>query len=203
MQDQVDSAISILTNGGVVAVPTDTVYGLAACVFDTVAVKRVFDLKRRPEGMALPLLLAESQDLSRYAAHVPDVAWLLVERFWPGALTIIVRKVEEIADLASGGKSSIALRVPDHPIPREIVRGLGAPITGTSANRTGEPSATTSQGVIDQFGSDIDLVVDAGATPAGRSSTVLDLTGKVPRFIRQGAILRQDIEELCGLRLAG
>ena len=203
LQGQIDVAIRTLKDGGVVAIPTDTLYGLAACAFDERAVARVFRLKGRHTRVSLPLLVADVEDIRRWAADIPDLAWALGKRFWPGALTLVLRKADTIPDIVCGGKGTIALRVPDHPVPRTITRELGAPITGTSANRSGKPGLCTAIAVLDEFGDEVDLVVDGGETSAGLPSTVLDLSGEEPRILREGAVAKRDIEELCVGQLAG
>jgi L-threonylcarbamoyladenylate synthase len=202
LQEQVNTAVSILRGGGVVAIPTDTLYGLAAHALNNAAVERVFQLKGRPKGMALPLLLAEPEEVSRYAVDVPEVAWALAERFWPGALTLVLKKADIVSDLVSGGMDTVALRVPDHWVPRYIIRDLGAAITGTSANLSGRPSLMTAQAVRDEFGDKLDMVIDVGQATGGVASTVLDLTGERPRILRQGSVSLGQIEETCGEKVA-
>ena len=202
LQDQIRNAAGTLRNGGVVAIPTDTLYGLAACAFDLQAVRRVFRLKGRPRGMALPLLLADVDDLSTCSVDVPQVARDLADRFWPGALTLVLRKADAIPGVVSGGLDTIALRVPDHQVPRAIVRELGAPITGTSANRSGNAGLTIADDVQKEFGDEIDLLVDGGDDPSGDASTVLDLTVEPPLILREGSVLRPEIEELLGRTVA-
>ena len=199
---QVLAAIDILKKGGVVAIPTDTLYGLAADALIEAAVARVFSMKGRSRGVALPLLLADISDVSEYAAHVPDEAWTLANRFWPGPLTIVLRKTDAVPDLVSGGKDTVALRVPDHKLVRSIVRGLGAPVTGTSANRSGRPGLTTAKAVEAEFQSEVDLVVDGGEAPDGRPSTIVDLSSGTPRMLRHGAVSQKDLEEVLGERSA-
>ena len=191
-------AVSILQAGGVISVPTDTLYGLAASALDEPAVERIYRIKARPPRMALPLLLAESSEMERYAAHIPDVARRLAERFFPGPLTLVLRGSGVVSPAVTAGLDTIALRVPDHWLPRAIVRELGAPITGTSANRSGMPGATTAQAVRAQLGGDVDYVVDGGQSPEGSASTVLDVSGPSPVILREGALRRRDLEEVCG-----
>ncbi|MCI0440136.1 MAG: threonylcarbamoyl-AMP synthase [Chloroflexi bacterium] len=202
-QGQIEEAARVLGRGGVIAVPTDTLYGLASRALDEKAAERIFRLKGRPKGMALPLLLAEPSDISRYAADVPYAAWRLVEKLWPGALTIVLKKSAIVPDVVSGGMDTIALRVPNHHVPREVAQRLGEAITGTSANRSGRPGLTTAQAVREEFGGELDLIVDGGETPGGVASTVLDLTGKRPRILRQGVVSRREIEEACGVQVEG
>ena len=200
LQDQAEAAASILGAGGVVAVPTDTLYGLAACVFDRPAVRRVFGLKGRAHTAPLPVLLSEADQLTECAVDVPDLTWRLAEHFWPGALTLVLKRADGIPSEVSAGRDTIALRVPAHPVPRAIVSQLGAPITGTSANRTGRPALTTAEEVRREFGEELDMVVDNRDLPAGLASTVLDLSAGTPRIVREGAVPRSDLERVCGSR---
>ena len=198
---QIETAINTLRDGGVVAIPTDTLYGLAACAFDETAVAKVFELKGRPAGMALPLLLADAGDSHKCAVDLPPAFGRLAERFWPGALTLIARKSDAVPYAVTAGMDTVGLRVPDHPLARSVARLLGTPITGTSANRSGMPGLTTAQAVRDEFGDAIGFVLDGGDAPGGMASTVLDLSGDTTRILRQGAIGRDAIEAACGLRV--
>ena len=157
----------------------------------------MFRLKGRPAGTALPLLIADSNDVSRWAEGVPGVAWRLVERFWPGALTLVLKRGPAMPEAACGGLDTVGLRVPDHWIPRAIARELGSPITGTSANRSGRPGLTTAAAVRAEFGAEVDMVVDGGEASGGPASTVLDLTGDRPRILRRGGVSEGDISAVC------
>ena len=194
MHVQIRTAVEVLANGGVVAIPTDTLYGLAVCAFDESAVLKVYELKGRPDGMALPLLLADAEDARRCAEEVSQAAWALAERFWPGALTLVVRKSAEVPYGVTAGMDTVALRVPDHPIPRTIAKSLGAPITGTSANLSGRPGLTSAAAVRREFGDSIDFVLDGGDAPGGVASTILDLSGGEMRVLREGAVSWGEIE---------
>ena len=202
LHHQIDGAIHILTNGGVVALPTDTLYCLAAHAFDEAAAARIFRLKGRPTDTALPLLLADPDEISRWARDIPDMAWDLARRFWPGPLTMVLRRSPDIPRNLCGGTDTVGLRVPDHRIPRNVARTLGAPITGTSANRTGEESLTTAEAVRAVFGEEIDMIVDGGKAPGGPGSTVLDLSEERPRILRRGPISARQIEDACGQPVA-
>ena len=193
----VEAAARHLRQGGVAAIPTDTIYGLAANALDERAVRRVFSLKRRPSGMALPLLLADAADLERWGREVPELARLLAQRFWPGALTLVVRKAADIPDVATGGLDTVALRVPAHDTPRALARMLGVPITGTSANRSGSPGLTDADAVRREFAGEPCMVVD-GQCDGGVASTLVDVTGAEPRIIREGAVSRRELAEACG-----
>jgi L-threonylcarbamoyladenylate synthase len=198
VQQQVEAGIYILKQGGIVAFPTDTVYGLGACANIPKAVEHVYQVKERPQNMALPLLLAHISQISEVAEFVPQVAWLLADKFLPGALTIVLYKAKSVPDIITAGGRTVAVRVPAHPVPVALVQGLGAPVVGTSANLSGEPSALTAGEVYSQFGDNIDLVIDGGRCPGGRESTIVDVTGEVPVVLREGAISREELQRVCG-----
>ena len=195
MQEQIRTAVDVLGNGGVAAIPTDTLYGLAACAFDESATLKVYELKGRPDGMALPLLLFDAEDARQCAVEVPEKALPLMERFWPGALTLVLRKSAAVPDVVTAGLDTVALRVPDHPVARAIAAGLGAPITGTSANLSGRPGLTSAAAVRAEFGDAIDFVLDGGDAPGGVASTILDMSGDEPRVLREGAVSWGEIED--------
>lgn len=200
MEDQIEQAIAILKRGGIVAFPTDTVYGLGANARDDDAVARVYEAKKRPRHLALPLLLADISQIEDVARDVPDLAWALARRFLPGGLTLVLHKASSVSNLVSGGGDTIAVRVPDHPVPIALIQGLDSPITGTSANVSGSPSPLTAKEVYRQMGDRVELIID-GRCPGGVNSTVLDLTGDVPRLIREGPISREEIERVCGIEI--
>ena len=197
-QQQVETAISILKQGGIVAFPTDTVYGLGAGANIPQGVERVYRVKERPQNMALPLLLAHTSQISEVAELVPQVAWLLADKFLPGALTIVLYKAKSVSDIITAGGKTVAVRVPAHPVPVALAQGLGAPIVGTSANLSGRPSALTAGEVYSQFGDNIDLVIDGGRCPGGIESTIVDVTGETPVILREGAISREELRQVCG-----
>ncbi len=198
LDDEILLASQILASGGVVAVPTDTTYGLAVDPFNDAAVERVFRIKGRPEGAPLPLLLATTEEMSECAAEVPEHAWRLAELFWPGPLTLVLRKAERVPAVVSGGGDTVALRVPGHAVPRRIVSALRHPITGTSANLSGGQAAITADEVQRAFGDELDLIVVSTVPPNGVASTVLDLSERVPRIVRPGAVTPREIEKAIG-----
>jgi len=198
IKKQVEEAISVLKRGGIVAFPTDTVYGLGACATNRQAVERVYEVKGRPQNMALPLLLAHVSQISEVAEPVPQIAWLLARNFLPGALTLVLPKSKTVPDFVTAGGITVAVRIPAHPIPVALAEGLGAPVIGTSANLSGKPSALTADEVYSQFGNKIDLVIDGGRCPGGRESTVVDATGETPVVLREGAIARKELEQVWG-----
>ncbi len=193
-------AAAILRQGGLVAYPTDTVSGLAALPTDVRAVKKLFEAKKRPPDQAVPLLIASTDDVALVARNVPNIAHLLMESFWPGALTIVLSKAPSFRSAAVG--ETVGLRVPDHETPRVLVRLLGAPITGTSANVSGEPEPLSADDVRAQLGEAVDLVIDGGRCAGGRPSTVVDCTVEPPRIVREGAIDREELVLAVGTRFS-
>jgi L-threonylcarbamoyladenylate synthase len=188
IEKQIKQAITILKKGGVVAYPTDTVYGLGAGMTDTAAVERIFKVKGRPKGMALPVLLADKAQIEEIVAVFPAAARRLADEFFPGALTIILPKSDAVPDIITGGGRTVAFRIPNHPVPLALIKGLGKPIVGTSANLSGHPSALTAEEVRGQIGDKMEMVIDGGRCPGGIESTVIDLSGEKPIVRRQGAI---------------
>jgi L-threonylcarbamoyladenylate synthase len=191
-------ALAVLKGGGLVVYPSDTVYGLGAAASDERAVARAFAVKGRLSEKALPLLLADVGDMAPLCAEVPPVAKLLTERFWPGPLTLVLRRSPSFQSPVLGGGDSVALRVPDHSFLRELIRALGEPITGTSANRSGRPSCRTAREVQRHLGSAVDLIIDGGTSRAGPESTVVDITCHPPKIVRGGALSRKEIERAIG-----
>ena len=197
IQQQVEQAITILKKGGIVAFPTDTVYGLGASMNIAQAVERIYQVKKRPRSMPLPLLFTEVSQIDKVAQSVPPVARLLAGKFWPGALTMVLFKSESVPDIVSGGSKTIAIRIPDHPVPVALAQGVGTPIAGTSANLSGQPSALTADDVRAQLGYKVDLIIDGGQCPGGRESTIVDLTMETQVILREGAIPREELQRVC------
>ena len=197
IQQQVERGVSILKQGGIVAYPTDTVYGLGASANLQSAVERVYQVKERPRNMALPLLLANISQISEIAEPVPQVAWLLARNFLPGALTIVLPKSKAVPDFIAAGGMTVAIRIPAHPVPVALIEGLGVPIVGTSANLSGKPSTLTAGEVHSQFGDRIDLIIDSGRCLGGKESTIVDVTGETPVVLREGAISKEELKRVC------
>lgn len=195
---QIREGVSILKQGGVIALPTDTVYGLGASANIYQAVERVYEVKKRPRHMPLSIFLAHMSQISDVAELIPPVAWLLAEKFLPGALTLVLPKSRSVPDIVTAGGTTVAVRIPAHPVPIALVEGLGMPVLGTSANQSGKPSALTAAEVYSQLGDKIDLVIDGGQCTGGRESTIVDVTGETPIVLREGAIALRDLEEVCG-----
>jgi L-threonylcarbamoyladenylate synthase len=198
IQQQIEKGISILKQGGIVAFPTDTVYGLGACADLPQAVERVYEVKERPQNIPLPLLLADVSQITEVAEPVTPIARLLINSFLPGALTIVLPKSNSVSDIITAGSTTIAIRIPAHPVPIALIEGLGTPIVGTSANLSGRPSPLTAAEVYSQLGDKIDLIIDGGCCPGGKESTIVDVTSETPVVLREGAISRAELEQVCG-----
>ena len=189
-------AVRILAEGGLVAFPTDTVYGVGAGAFQPDAVERIYTAKIRPRDKAIPILLARPDDLSLVADRITEAAWLLAERFWPGGLTLVLPKKANVPDVVSAGGPTVAVRVPDHPVPLALIAALGVPLAATSANLSGRPSPVTAREVETELGGRIELILDGGRCPGGIPSTVLDLTTDPLAILRAGAITVDEIKSV-------
>jgi len=193
-EEAIDVAARILAEGGLVAFPTDTVYGVGAHAFQPDAVERIYVAKIRPRDKAIPILLAQPDDLVLVAEGITEPAWLLAERFWPGGLTLVLPKKANIPDVVSAGGSTVAVRIPDHPTPLALIAALGAPLAATSANLSGHPSPVTAQEVEAELEGRIELILDGGRCSGGIPSTVLDLTTDPPAILRAGAVGVEEIK---------
>jgi len=187
----------LLKEGRLVSFPTDTVYALGAPVNNVEAVSAVYAVKRRPLNMALPLLLAEPAELVKVAAHVSESASCLLRHFWPGALTLVFEKTDFVPDIVTAGSRTVAVRIAAHPIAIAMVKGVGVPLVGTSANIHGRPSPLTAAEVKAQLNGKIELIIDGGRTPGGVESTIVDVSGSRPRILRRGAVSRAELETIC------
>ena len=192
-QRELERGVQALRNGGVVAFPTDTLYGLGADVFNPAALRKVFDIKERPEGLALPVLIDSWEQFEMVVDDVTPVAKALTDRYWPGPLTLIVTKAVTVPDLLTAGASTVAVRMPDHPVPRSLARLFGGPITGTSANRSGDADLESLEELTAQLGDKVDYVVASGPEPVGTASTIVDITEDCPKLIRQGVVPFEDV----------
>ncbi len=193
----VEEAVNVLRHGGLVCFPTDTVYGIGASAGDDAAVRRLIAAKGRSPDKPMPLLLADASDAAR-VAEVTPLAKTLAARFWPGALTIVMRKAPSYRSLARAGQDTVALRVPDHGFVRSMVRALGEPVTGTSANRAGAPAPVSAVEAAEQVGEKVDLIIDGGRCPARQESTVIDITHDTPEILREGAVNTEEVTEALG-----
>jgi len=194
LQGQVKEAVQILKKGGVIVFPTDTVYGLGADAFNSKAVERIYEIKKRPRHLPLPLLLSDVSQITMIAESVPQIGWFLAARFWPGGLTLVLPKMASLSSYLTRGPT-IAVRVPNHSICLALIKCLGGPIIGTSANISGRPSSLTVDEVKQQLGDKVDLIIDGGKCPGGSESTIVDVTGEVPVVLRQGIIAQREIDK--------
>lgn len=197
-ESEITEAIDLLASGGVVVLPTDTLYGLGANVFDEAALRRVYAIKGRPVDTALPVLVAGWQQLKMVAEDTPQLAAALAQRFWPGPLTLVLRKTSQVSTLVTGGRQTVAVRMPDHPVPLVLTGRLGRPITGTSANRSGEPDLVSMEDVELNLGGLVDQIIRCGPSPKGIQSTIVDVTSGAPTLLREGAIPFEEILLECG-----
>jgi L-threonylcarbamoyladenylate synthase len=193
LQGQVKEAVQILKKGGVIVFPTDTVYGLGADAFNSKAVERIYEIKKRPRHLPLPLLLSDVSQVTMIAESVPGIGWFLASRFWPGGLTLVLPKIASLPTYLTKGPT-VAVRVPNHPICLTLSKHLGRPIIGTSANISGRPSSLTADKVKQQLGDKVDLIIDGGKCSGGGESTIVDVTGEVPVVLRQGIVAQHEID---------
>ncbi len=191
--DSIDQAVRLLRAGGVVAFPTDTVYGLGAHGFNATGIRELYMLKRREREKAIALLIARPDDLTTVAAHVPAVAWRLAEQFWPGPLTLVVPKASAALDVLTAGGDTVAVRMPAHEAALQLILSLDAPLAATSANLSGEPDAVTARQVKTVFGDQLRVILDGGRCPGGVASTVVDVTVS-PVLIRRRGPVADEVE---------
>ncbi|MBC5749006.1 threonylcarbamoyl-AMP synthase [Dysosmobacter sp. NSJ-60] len=198
IRDKVSAAAKILREGGLVGLPTETVYGLGANGLDGAAVRRIFEAKGRPQDNPLILHVSGPQWLTRYCAQVPPLAYVLARKFWPGPLTMILKRDPCVPDETTAGLDTVAVRCPNHPVTLAIIREAGVPIAAPSANLSGRPSCTTAQDVLEDMDGKIQCLVDGGPCAVGVESTILDLTCTPPRLLRPGGVPVEQIERLIG-----
>ena len=198
IEDKISAAAKILREGGLVAIPTETVYGLGANGLDPNAVNRIFEAKGRPQDNPLILHVTGAQWLRRYCRDNPPIAYVLARKFWPGPLTMILKRSPVVPDETTAGLDTVAVRCPNHPVTLSIIREAGIPIAAPSANTSGRPSCTTAQDVLEDMDGKIEGVVDGGACTVGVESTILDLTCEPPRLLRPGGLPLEDLERLIG-----
>ena len=196
--EALERAVAILRAGGLVALPTETVYGLGADASNPEAVARVFAAKGRPPGHPLIVHLPSVDDLEAWADDVGPAARLLADAFWPGPLTLILRRTDRVPDAVTGGRETVGLRVPDHPVARALLRAFGGAIAAPSANRYGRVSPTTAQHVAADLGADVELILDGGPCVVGVESTIVDLTGDEPELLRAGGVSVERLAEVLG-----
>ena len=199
IEDKISAAAKILREGGLVGIPTETVYGLAANGLDETAVKRIFEAKGRPQDNPLILTIPGQQWLPRYCKDIPPLAYVLARKFWPGPLTMILKcRTDVVPSIITAGLDTVAMRCPNHPVTLAIIREAGIPVAAPSANTSGRPSCTTAQDVLEDMDGKIEGVVDGGPCTVGVESTILDLTCDPPRLLRPGGLPLEALEQLIG-----
>lgn len=191
-------AVEILGQGGVVALPTETVYGLAANAEDELAVRRVFAIKGRPATHPLIVHIPGAEALPEWVRSIPNEARRLAEAFWPGPLTLVLPRTARATDAITGGQDTVAVRVPAHPVAQAVLRALGGGLAAPSANRFGRVSPTTAEHVRQDLGSDVDLILDGGPCTVGVESTIVDLSSGPPAILRPGGLPAEELERVLG-----
>lgn len=194
--EAIPAALDVLLGDGVVAFPTDTVYGVGVLAFRPEGIERLYRVKERPHSLAIPVLIGSSNELEKVALDPGPIAVKLAERFWPGPLTLVVPRHPDLPDIISK-TPTIGVRIPDHPVALALLRQAG-PMAVTSANLSGEPEAHTAEEVMAQLGGRVAFILDGGRTPGGIPSTVVDTTTDPVSILREGPVSEADIKEVLG-----
>ena len=202
-QVEIDAAVHALRNGELVAFPTETVYGLGANAQDPAALRKVFEVKGRPKTHPLIVHLDSPRFLHRWAAEVPESASRLAERFWPGPLTIVLPRAANVGDLVTGGQSTVAVRVPAHPMAQQLLTAFGGGIAAPSANRYGHLSATRAEHVREELGDAVSIILDGGECQIGLESTIVSCDASGVRLLRPGAVTASQLRQVVGDALTG
>lgn len=197
-KESIAQAADILRRGGLLAIPTETVYGLGADGLDETAVLHIFEAKGRPQDNPLILHIPDASWLTRYCEDVPDAAYKLAERFWPGPLTMILKKKPCVPLRTTGGLETVGMRCPDHAVTRAIIEASGVPVAAPSANTSGRPSCTTAEHVREDMWGKIDGIVDGGPCQVGVESTIIDLTVTPPQLLRPGGLPLESLRDALG-----
>ncbi|GAA4329136.1 L-threonylcarbamoyladenylate synthase [Pigmentiphaga soli] len=197
-QAAIDEAVAVLRAGGLIGLPTETVYGLAGDAANPAAVAAIFAAKGRPNDHPVIVHVAPGADLSRWAARVPDDARRLIDAWWPGPLTLILPRAQGVDDAVTGGQDTVGLRCPSHPVAQAVLAAFGGGVAAPSANRFGRVSPTTAQHVAGEFGDAVPLVLDGGACEVGIESTIVDVSGDAPVLLRPGHIAAADLARTLG-----
>lgn len=195
----IEDAVVVLKRGGLVALPTETVYGLAADAENELAVRRIFATKGRPETHPLIVHVSGIDALDGWAREIPETARKLAAEFWPGPLTMVLPRGPRALDVVTGGQDTVALRVPSHEVARKLLKAFGGGLAAPSANRFGHVSPTTADHVAADLGTDVDLILDGGPSEVGVESTIVDLSSARPAILRPGGVSREDISRVLGV----
>lgn len=199
LQAGIKKAVNIILSGGVVAFPTESFYGLAVNATDEEAIQRLFAIKERKSDSPVLILIGSVQVLDRYVSHISKVAHELITQFWPGGLTLVFDAKPNISSLLTAGTGKIGIRLSSHPVAIQLARAVNAPITGTSANISGQPASMSATEVFHSFGEMVDVILDGGKTKGGKGSTILDTTVTPPRILREGMVGREQLKEFIPL----
>jgi len=194
----IHQAAEIISRGGIVAFPTETVYGLGADAFNPLAIARIFEVKKRPYFDPLIVHVADPTDVKKLVKGIPSNVKKLIERFWPGPLTIVLLKEEDIPDIVTAGLPTVAIRMPNHPMALSMIKESKCPIAAPSANPFGYLSPTTAEHVREQLGDQVDLILDGGPCPVGVESTILSFIEEEPRLLRPGGVPIEEVESIIG-----
>jgi len=195
--ERIGKAVAILKRGGVIAFPTETFYGLGAVAGNEKAIKQIFKIKGRDFRNPIPLIIGKKEDLLELVEDIPALAETIMNRFWPGPLTLVFRASGRVNPGLTAGTGTIGIRLSCHPIALALARALGGPITATSANRSGKQECSSAGDVLDQLGGRLDGIIDGGPTAGGPGSTILDVTCDPPRILRHGAISADRLQGIC------
>lgn len=197
-ESQIAQAAAILRAGGLLGIPTETVYGLGASGLDSEAVGRIFQAKGRPQDNPLILHIPSADWLEKYCKGIPPAAYALAERFWPGPLTMVLRRAEMVPDVVTAGLDTVGMRCPAHSLCRAVIAAAGVPVAAPSGNTSGRPSPTTAEDMLQDMDGKIDAILDGGPCAVGVESTIVDLTGETPRLLRPGGITLEQLESVLG-----
>lgn len=188
----------VIKEGGLVAFPTETVYGLGGDAFNRDSSRKIYAAKGRPSDNPLIVHIADIEDLSKVAYDIPDTAYKLAEKFWPGPMTLILKKLSAVPDETTGGLSTVAVRFPSDVIAQKLIKASGGFIAAPSANKSGRPSPTLAKYVIEDLEGEVEIIIDGGSSDIGLESTIVDLTEGIPTILRPGYITKEDIAEVTG-----
>jgi L-threonylcarbamoyladenylate synthase len=198
----INKAKIVLENNGLIALPTETVYGLAGNAYSDIAIKKIFELKNRPFYNPLIVHIKGIASIFEVATEIPDYALLLAEKFWPGPLTLVLNKRDTISDLITAGKKTVAVRVPSHPIALDLLHKIDFPLTAPSANPFGSISPTSAKHVFNYFGNELEVILDGGDCEKGVESTIIGFENNSPILYRQGSITQEMIEQIIGNKIS-
>ena len=196
--DEIKDSANVVSNGGIIIYPTDTLYGLGADIRNEESLLRIYDIKGRPNDMALPVLVSGWEMVRSISSEVNVIGEKLAARFWPGQLTMVIRADDNLSTVLTGGRGTIAVRQPDHWIAQQIIEQVGNPIVGTSANLSGSPDLVEASALVAELGDLVDRIITCGLKPFGVGSTVVDITGEQPKLLRETSISIEDIQSALG-----